>query len=161
MSNILKSCLTFLTILSALTLFMGAAKAETQTCPERELVKSGTFVVTVRSVGVIIGVRWGRGKIRLNNGDIRKFTLSGGKLLDLGVSEKTVSGNLYNLDNINDFPGIYLGIGGGLAVATKGLGRLSVTNGKCVVMNGGTDEAQGLAVTNPIGPGGVKIEWAN
>ncbi|MEH6631634.1 MAG: hypothetical protein V7776_12435 [Halopseudomonas aestusnigri] len=150
---------TFVSALATL-MFSQISYAETQSCPERELVKAGTFTVNVKSVGLIIGARWGTGKITLNDGSSKKFTLSGGKILDIGASEKIITGTLYNLDNLDEFPGVYLGIGGGLTAVTKGLGRMSVTNGKCVVMNGGVEGAKGLAVSHPIGPGGAKIEWA-
>ena len=36
-------------------------------------------------------------------------------------------GKIYNLEKIEDFPGIFSGVGGGLAAGTKGLGGMSIT----------------------------------
>ncbi len=134
---------------------------ETQTCPERELVKAGTFEMTVKSVGFIVGARWGSGTATLNGGEKIAFSIEGAKLMDVGAAERIISGTLYNLDNKEDFFGTYLGVGGGLTAVTKTLGGTSITNGKCVVMNGTAEEGSGLKVTAPIGPGGVLVKPAS
>lgn len=134
---------------------------KTQTCPERELVKAGTFEMTVKSVGFIVGARWGSGTATLTNGEKIAFSVEGAKLIDVGAAESNNSGTLYNLDNKEDFFGTYLGIGGGLTAVTKTLGGTSITNGKCVVMNGTAQEGGGLKVTAPIGPGGALVKPAS
>ncbi len=145
---------------AAILTFGGAASAqETQTCPERELVKSGTFTATVKSVGLIVGARWGDGVLTLNNGDSHNFSLKGAKLMEVGAAKLELAGTVYNLEKLEDFPGTYLGIGGGLTVATAGLGGVSITNGPCVVMNATPEDSQGLRVSMPIAPGGVQVAF--
>lgn len=134
---------------------------DTQACPDRELVKAGTFSATGKTVGLIIGARWGSGTVTLNNGDSFGFTFEGGKLLEVGVSETDILGVVYNLDKKEDFFGTYLGVGGGLAVSTGALGGISLTNGKCVAVNGKAIGKAGIRLTSPIGPGGVKVSPAN
>ena len=134
--------------------------ADTQECGERELVKAGTFEMTVKSAGLIIGARWGSGTATLNSGEKLEFSVEGAKLMDIGGSKRIITGTVYNLDNKADFFGTYLGVGGGLTAITANLAGTSLTNGKCVVMNGTTKEGSGLQLTAPIGPGGVIIKAA-
>ena len=137
----------------------GAAGAqETQTCEGRDLVQAGTFEAVAKTVGVIIGARWGGGTLTLENGETHEFSFKGGKLLDIGVSETSFTGTIYNLEKIDDFAGTFLGVGGGLSVSTKGLGGVSMTNGKCVVVNARVGETAGARASSPIGPGGVVVE---
>ena len=131
---------------------------EAQTCAERELVKAGTFEAVAKSVGILVGARWGSGAMTLNDGTTHWFSFKGAKLLDVGASETKIAGTVYNLDGIEDFPGTFLGIGGGLAAVTAALGGVSVTNGKCVVLNGRAESAAGVRLTHPLGPGGVLIK---
>jgi len=154
--------LTFSTtvLLSAMVTGGWALADEKQDCPERELVKAGTFEAEVKSVGLIIGGRWGEGTITLNDGTKRNFSLAGAKVLEIGAAKKMLSGTIYNLEKPGDFPGTYMGVGGGLTLVTKGLGGFSVTNAECVVMNAEADKSEGLQVSMPIAPGGVKISFA-
>ena len=147
----------FVAMLS-ICLASASVAAETKDCPDRELVPAGTFVAVVKSAGFIIGVRWGEGTISLNNGTKHRFSLSGGKLMEIGAAKKHLTGTIYNLSKLDDFPGLYLGIGGGLTAVTKGLGGASITNGQCVVMNAVAAESAGLQVSMPIAPGGVTIK---
>jgi hypothetical protein len=133
---------------------------ETQECGERELVKAGTWEATAKTAGLIVGARWGSGTVTLNNGDAIKFTFEGAKLMEIGGSETKMSGTIYNLDNKADFFGTYLGIGGGLTAVTANLGGTSITNGKCVVLNGEAVDGKGLRLSAPIGPGGVIVKAA-
>jgi hypothetical protein len=147
--------------LAAICFASFSAAAETQSCDERELVKAGTFTAVVKSVGLIVGARWGDGTMTLNNGSTHNFSMSGGKLMEVGAAKKTLKGTVYNLDNLQDFPGTFLGIGGGLAVITVGLGGTSITNSKCVVLNAFADESAGIQASMPIAPGGVSIKLVN
>ncbi len=134
---------------------------ETQSCGDRELVKAGTFRATGKTVGILIGARWGSGTVTLNNGESFRFTFEGGKLLDIGISKTDIFGVVYNLSKKEDFFGTYLGVGGGLAISTKAMGGVSFTNGKCVVVNGKAVGKSGVRLTNPLGPGGVIVRAAN
>ncbi len=142
--------------------YSGAGFAEEKVdCPDRELVKSGTFTATVNSVGLIVGARWGEGTLTLTSGESHKFSLEGAKLMEVGAAEIELSGTVYNLEKLEDFQGVYLGIGGGLAVATATLGGMSISNGVCVVMNATDQGGKGLRASMPIGPGGVEITFGS
>ncbi len=145
----------------AITLaYSGAGFAQEEVdCPDRELVESGTFTMNVKAAGLIIGARWGEGTLTLSSGETHNFSLKGGKLLDFGGSSTEVSGTVYNLEKLDDFEGLYLGIGGGLALATATLGGSSISNVECVIMNSTEREGAGLSVSMPLGPGGVEIEF--
>ena len=134
------------------------AQDNTQECGERELVKAGTLKLTVKSVGLIVGARWGTGVVTLNDGKSFSISLKGAKIMEIGAAKLEMEGSVYNLDKIEDFPGTYLGIGGGLAVPTAALGGTSITNGKCVVLNASPVGSEGLRVSMPIAPGGVSIK---
>ena len=142
-----------------LTFSSNASAQDTQTCQERELVESGKFTATVKSVGLIVGARWGDGTLTLSNGDSRQFSLKGAKLMEVGAAEIELTGTIYNLEKLEDFPGTYLGVGGGLTVVTADLGGMSITNGACVVMNATHQDGKGLRASMPIAPGGVEIEF--
>lgn len=152
----------FVAAASVLMMFSGSSYAqETQTCEGRELVQAGTFEAVAKTVGIIVGARWGGGTLKLNSGNTYIFSFKGAKLLDIGVSETSFAGIVYNLEKIEDFPGTFLGVGGGLTAFTKGLGGVSMTNGKCVVVNAKVGETTGVRATNPIGPGGVLVSLDN
>jgi hypothetical protein len=143
---------------TAMAIYSATAVAEEkQKCSERELVKAGTFEATVTSVGLIVGARWGSGILTLNNGDTHRFSLKGAKVMEIGAAKKQLAGTIYNLEKLDDFPGTYLGVGGGLTAVTAGLGGVSITNGACVVLNASAKDSKGLQVSMPIAPGGVLV----
>ena len=147
----------------ALTIWWSAGAAGTR---ERERGHSITWPCrararqsrNIKSVGSIYGAGWGSGVMTLNDGTTHGFSFKGAKLLDIGASETKIAGTVYNLDRIEEIPGTFRGIGGGLAAVTAALGGVSVTNGKCVVMNGRAESAAALRLTSPVGPGGMLIE---
>ena len=148
--------------LTAAMLITGPANAATKAkCDPDQLVQSGTFEAHVTGVGFLVGVHWGGGVLTLNNGVTHNFSLKGGKVMEIGAAEKKLTGTVYNLEKMEDFPGIYLGVGGGLTVVTAGLGGLSMTNSACVVMNASAEDSKGLQVSMPIAPGGVQIAVEN
>ena len=99
----------YLSVASAIMMFgVSAFAQETQTCEERELVQAGTFQAVAKSVGVIVGARWGSGTLTLDSGETYNFSFKGAKLLDFGASETSFTGTVYNLDKIEDFPGTFL-----------------------------------------------------
>lgn len=134
---------------------------DTNTCEGRELVQAGTFEAVAKAAGLIIGARWGDGTLTLDSGETHDFSFKGAKLMDFGGSETSFTGTIYNLEKVEDFPGTFLGVGAGLSAVTAGLGGVSMTNGNCVVLNAKRDDTEGLQVTAPIGPGGVKVELEN
>ena len=157
----MKLLISAISALVSICLASVSLAAETQDCPDRKLVVSGTFSAVVTSVGLFIGGRWGEGTLTLSNGRVHRFTVSGAKLMEFGVATKILKGNVYNLSSIDDFPGTYFGIGGGLTVVAKGLGGMSIGNSRCVIINARVDKASGLQMSMPLAPGGVSIRFAH
>ena len=89
-------------------------QADQKDCPKGDVEKSGTFQANIKTVGFIVGVRWGEGTLTLNDGSQHKIHLEGAKLLEYGAEEMTLSGEVLNLKSIEDFPGGY-GTGGAWA----------------------------------------------
>lgn len=68
---------------------------------------SGTVKMTSKSVAVGVGVTWGDGTLTMG-GKTYAFSVDGLGLLDLGVSDVTTSGEVFNLKNVADFSGTYI-----------------------------------------------------
>ena len=154
----MKLLMSTIAVISLIYFASSPMAAESQDCVNRELVPAGTFEAVVKSVGMIIGGRWGEGTITLKNGDKHRFSFSGAKIMEFGAAKKHLKGTIYNMKTLDEFPGTFLGIGGGLTVVTKGLGGVSMTNSNCVVMNARPAKVAGFQLSNPIAPGGVKIK---
>lgn len=145
-----------------LVLFVFAAPTlslATETCPEKELVKSGTISGEGGSVGFILGYRWAEGTITLNNNKRYKFKAKGAKAGEMGVSKAQFTGTVYNLEKIEDFPGTFSGVGAGITLY-KGLGGASFTNKKCVSINIKRINAKGIQGSPPL-PVAIKVELTN
>lgn len=122
------------------------------------LEKAGTITAKVTSIGFLVGARWGDGVLKLNNGEERKFSIFGMKALETGAAVNDFEGEVYNLKNVNDFPGTYYGASTRISVlASKGEGVAN--NKRCVVLeyraSGG-----GIQVSAPA-PGGVEIKFTD
>jgi len=66
-----------------------------------EPAPSGTVKLTSKSIAVGIGVTWGDGTLTFG-GKSYPFSVEGLGLLDLGVSDVTTSGEVFNLKNVVD-----------------------------------------------------------
>ncbi len=117
-----------------------------------EPAPSGTIKLTSKSVAVGIGVTWGDGTLTFG-GKPYAFSVEGLGLLDLGVSDVTTSGEVFNLKNVADFSGTYTAGEIGVALV-KGENDTIMKNEKGVVLRlHGTQK--GVRLT--LGAGGVKI----
>ncbi len=131
------------------------ASAAEKDCPKGDLPVDGTVTGYMTTVGFIVGARWGEGTLTLKDGSEHKFTAKGAKLLETGVAKVDFTGNVYNLEKLEDFEGDYAALTGGLTVV-KGLDAgAALSNDKCVYMKLET-ESQGLRLSAPA-PGGVYI----
>ena len=89
MNRILKS--KWLLALGCLAVFSMAMAAEQ--------APSGTVKLTSKSVAVGIGVTWGDGTLTFG-GKPQAFSVEGLSVVDLGVSDVTTSGEVFNLKNV-------------------------------------------------------------
>jgi hypothetical protein len=71
------------------------------------------------SVAAGIGYTWGRGELEYDNSS-RRFSIKGVSVVDVGVTDFSASGYVFNLNKIEDFSGNYVAAGAGIAVAGGG-----------------------------------------
>jgi hypothetical protein len=82
---------------------------------------SGTVTIKETEVGLLIGGDWGHGTLNYE-GESHMFHLGGLKLGGLGVTVSEVSGDVYGLTDIKDFPGIYFKAEAGATAVEGGTG---------------------------------------
>jgi hypothetical protein len=112
----------------------------------------------VTSVGFMVGVRWGSGTLKLTNGKERDFRILGAKLLETGAAKNVFTGEVYNLEDVNDFEGAYFGASHKISIL-KSAGEGIVNNSNCVVVKFRM-VGMGLQVSGPA-PGGVEVSFTD
>jgi len=118
---------------------------------------AGTVTGSVKTIGFMVSARWGDGVLTLANGEERRFKVVGAKALETGVAENDFTGEVFNLQNIDDFEGTYYGASTNINVGPLGKGEAIANNKRCVVVKlrmSGT----GLKVSGPA-PGGVEVSF--
>jgi hypothetical protein len=92
-----KSIRSFGILLSTIALLMvgGFAAAE-------DAKPSATLTMKETEVGLIIGGDWGKGTLSFEGGE-HAFKLTGAKVGGAGITVAEVSGDVYNLTNVEDF----------------------------------------------------------
>ena len=156
MTSLLRSLAVLAAVIALVS--AGPSIAEDRNCPDVEPVLAGTVKGTMSTAGFIVGIRWGEGTLILNDGTTRDFNASGAKLLETGVAEVQFTGNVYNLDKLEDFPGDYSAVGQSLTLIEGLTGSAVLTNKNCVYIEVDA-ESQGVRLSAPA-PGGVLIEFA-
>jgi hypothetical protein len=86
------------------------------------------------SVAVGVGAQWGNGTLTLPNGKQYQFTVQGLEVGGIGVSEIRAEGEVYNLDRLADFNGVYAAAEANVAVGS-GPGARTMRNERGVVIN--------------------------
>jgi hypothetical protein len=81
-----------------------------------EPAPSGTVKLTSKAVAIGVGVTWGDGTLSFD-GKNYPFSVEGLSVVDLGVSNITTSGEVFNLKRVSDFSGNYAAGEAGIAVA--------------------------------------------
>lgn len=81
-----------------------------------EPTPSGTVKLTSKAVAIGVGVSWGDGTLTFG-GKTYSFSVDGLSVVDLGVSDITTSGEVFNLKNLADFSGNYAAGEAGIAIA--------------------------------------------
>ena len=92
-----------------------------------------TLRMTEGSVAVGIGWSWGRGELNYK-GKTYHFKIEGVSVAEVGMTNATATGNVYNLKSLDDFAGGYAAAGTE-GTAGKGAGVSSLRNDKGVVIN--------------------------
>ena len=111
-----------------------------------------TVEYTGGSAALAVGYGWGHGVLRYKGMDYR-FTVNGLSIGDVGGSSATLSGKVYHLTRVEDFPGNYLAFAAGATIGGGGA-AIDMRNQNGVVMNiSGT--TKGLQLT--LAPMGVAV----
>ncbi len=77
---------------------------------------SGTVNISSKAIAVGIGVTWGDGTLTYG-GRTYPFSMTGLSVVDLGISNVTSTGEVFNLNSVSDFSGNYAAGEAGIAVA--------------------------------------------
>ena len=113
----------------------------------------GTVRLTAKSVAAGVGISWGSGVLAYKGKEF-PFNISGISAGDIGFTNAEMSGEVFNLSNLEDFNGTYATLSAGVTVAGGGEAA-TMKNQNGVVLNiVGT--TQGLKFK--LGVDGVKIE---
>jgi len=133
-------------------------ESKTAKCGDKTVTQSGTVDGSGDSVGWIAGVDWGSGTLTLNDGTKHTFHYRGVKGLETGIAHANFTGEVYNLENIEDFIGVYYGAGKSFNLVV-GSGEFVVNNSKCVVIKG-KSKSEGVQLSAP-GPGGIHVQFGS
>jgi hypothetical protein len=81
-----------------------------------EPAPTGTVKLTSKAVAIGVGVTWGDGTLSFD-GRNYPFSVEGLSVVDLGISNITTSGEVFNLKRVSDFSGNYAAGEAGIAIA--------------------------------------------
>ncbi len=139
--------LTALMLVGSLGFAAGVATAE-------EGVKSGTIVIKEDQVMWVVGGDIGGGKLDYE-GKTYDVKMDGLKLGGFGVHKMDIDGDVYDLNDIADFDGVYTTAEVGFTVADKGKGDFWLKNDKGVKLRLKALDSKGLALS--IGVEGIDM----
>jgi hypothetical protein len=133
-----------------------AQEKKAEVTQEKAGMPTGTVTIKVTRAAVGLGVTWGSGTLKFK-GKKYKFKVSGLNLISLGVTSMDAEGEVYNLKELDDFPGKYFGVEAG-ATLIKGSAGLVLKNSSGVVLN---LKSERKGVDLRIGNEGLSIspEW--
>lgn len=134
-----------LVLVGALLVMAGTVAAQDQ--------PSGTISLSLTSVAAGVGAQWGHGTLTLHNGKQYQFTVRGLEVGGLGFADVRAEGEVYNLDNLADFNGVYLAAEASAAIGS-GPGARTMRNERGVVINLASAQ-QGVKLT--LAGEGVRI----
>lgn len=129
----------------------GACMSGTLAAQERKAA-DGTIEFTGGSVAIGIGYSWGNGTL-FYKGKQYPFTASGFSLADIGAAQTQVTGEVYQLSAVEEFPGTYsVAQTGAALVGGGGVGYLQNERGVVIKV---VSSSQGARLS--LGAGGVTI----
>jgi hypothetical protein len=134
---------------------LGAQGKTSETAKEPPMSKPypiGQVTITLHQVGAGVGVEWGKGRLTFK-GKEYTFKTKGLQLATVGIKGGTVTGDVYNMMDIGQFAGNYVGAQGGATLGAGGGGMvLQNQQGVRMHLKGG---AKGLNLN--IGPEGLNV----
>ena len=129
-------------------LLMGNALAADDKTP------SGTLVIDETQVMLLVGGDMGGGTLLFGDNSY-SFKTGGIKIGGLGVHKVHMVGEVYDLNDIADFPGVYFVAEAGATLGDSGTAAIWLKNSKGVSLHMKTSEAKGIALS--VGVEGLKI----
>jgi Envelope integrity protein A len=78
-----------------------------------------TLTLKGGSVAAGIGYTWGNGELEYHTSSHR-FSIKGVSVVDVGATDYSASGSVYNLTKLEDFSGNYVAAGAGITIAGGG-----------------------------------------
>ena len=140
--------------------FSGGALSQPSETPQprhtaEEIANSkptATFEVQAEQIRLILGGSQGKGTLYFN-GKSYPFTMKGGSVGGVGVTKVNATGNVYFLNNVEDFAGMYSAVSAGGAIG-GGAGVSQFENNKGVYL-AVKSKTEGLALN--MGLGAVQI----
>ena len=112
-----------------------------------------TVKMTGKSLSAGVGYSWGSGTLTYQ-GKEYPFSISGLSAGNIGAGSAELSGQVFNLKNLEDFNGNYTSVGAGATIAGGG-GGMAMKNQNGVTMNV-VGTTRGL--TFKLGVDGMKVE---
>ena len=101
----------------------GDAQPPTTAAVEPEQAPDATLTLSGGLVGAGIGYSWGHGTLSYH-GQSLAFCVHGIALGEIGAANVKAEGKVFNLKSLDDFPGDYLAISTGAAIARGGSSAL-------------------------------------
>jgi hypothetical protein len=123
--------------------------------PENRL-PSAILTLSGKSVALGTGVSWSDGKLQFQGREY-PFSVSGLRLIGVGVSGYSAVGKVYDLKSLSDLEGNYVGSQASLAVA-GGAGDVTIKNSKGVVIVLLAEQTKQSGTKLSLGPSGVTIK---
>ena len=117
---------------------------------------SGTVKLTSKAVAIGVGVSWGDGTLTVG-GKPYAFSIEGLSVADLGVSDVTTSGEVFNLKNVADFSGTYAAGEAGIAIVAGPTDTIMKNEKGVVLRLHGTQKGARLT----LAAGGVTLKLKN
>jgi hypothetical protein len=108
--------------LAACTILGGAAfagSAESQTPVAGDAQPDAQVTLQGGSVAAGVGFTWGHGELKYRDGS-RTFSIKGVSVVDVGATNFSATGVVYNLADVGDFAGNYVALGAGMTIAGGG-----------------------------------------
>jgi hypothetical protein len=116
---------------------------------------SATLTLSGGSVAVGVGFSWGKGMLTYK-GKQYKISVKGFDVGDVGITNVTASGQVFNLTKLADFDGNYTSVGAGITVAGGGSTLVMQNqNGVKVQISSTT---RGVKLTAAVGGVSMKIK---
>lgn len=115
---------------------------------------SGTITIDETQIMWIVGGDVGGGTLEFQ-GNAYEFKMGGVKLGGIGVHKVDLSGDVFDLNDIADFPGVYAEAEAGFTLADAGKGDFWLENHKGVKLRLKSPQSEGLALD--LGVEGVDI----